>query len=112
MINIHDCMRIFQAKDCRKLNQYTTLVLQTQFKKYIFKKALRYNINSDPLYLFNTSLTPFLRYKDIDSGLWPSSYPYILGKALNQCRINTSVTNYIIVNNYLSCYCTHLYNTI
>ena len=46
MFNIHDCMGTFHVKDCRKLNQYTTLVLQTQSQKY-FKKALWYNVNSD-----------------------------------------------------------------
>ena len=40
----------------------------------------------------------FLKYRDNDSGLWPSSYPYILGRALNQYRINTSVTIYILTN--------------
>ena len=40
---------------------------------------------------------PFLMYKDNDSDLLPSSYPCILGRALNQYRINTSVTIYIIV---------------
>ena len=35
-------------------------------------------------------------YRDNDSGLRPSSYPYILGRALNQYKINTSVTIYIL----------------
>ena len=39
---------------------------------------------------------PFLMYRDNDSGLRPSSYPYILGRSLNQYRINTSVTIYIL----------------
>ena len=39
---------------------------------------------------------PFLKYRDNDSCLRPSSYPYILGRALNQYRINTSVTIYIL----------------
>ena len=39
---------------------------------------------------------PFLKYRDNDSGLRPSSYPYILGRALNQYRINTSVTIHIL----------------
>ena len=34
-------------------------------------------------------------YRDNDSGLRPSSYPYLLGRALNQYKINTSVTIYI-----------------
>ena len=37
---------------------------------------------------------PFLMYRDNDSGLRPSSYPYILGRALNEYRINTSVPIY------------------
>ena len=40
---------------------------------------------------------PFLMYRDNDSGLRPSSYPYILGRALNQYKINTSVIIYIMV---------------
>ena len=32
---------------------------------------------------------PFLEYRDDDSGLRPSSYPYILGKDLNQYKIDT-----------------------
>ena len=39
---------------------------------------------------------PFLMYRDNDSGLRPSSYPYILGRALNEYRINTSVIIYYI----------------
>ena len=39
---------------------------------------------------------PFLKYRDNVSGLRPSSYPYILGRALNQNNINTSVIIYII----------------
>ena len=39
---------------------------------------------------------PFLMYRDNDSGLRPSSYPYILGRALNEYRINTSVTIYLL----------------
>ena len=35
-------------------------------------------------------------YRDNDSGLRPSSYPYILGRALNEYRIKTSVTIYIV----------------
>ena len=35
-------------------------------------------------------------YRDNDSGLRPSSYPYILGRALNQYKINTSVIIYIL----------------
>ena len=35
---------------------------------------------------------PFLEYRDNDSGLRPSSYPYMLGRALIQDRIDTSVT--------------------
>ena len=38
---------------------------------------------------------PFLEYRDKDSGLRPSSYPYILGRALHQYKINTSVTIYL-----------------
>ena len=41
---------------------------------------------------------PFLMYRDNDSGLRPSSYPYILGMALNEYRINTSVIIYYINN--------------
>ena len=41
---------------------------------------------------------PFLIYRDNDSGLRPSSYPYILGRALNEYRINTSVIIYYINN--------------
>ena len=41
---------------------------------------------------------PFQMYRDNDSGLWPSSYPYILGRTLNEYRLNTSVTIYIIDN--------------
>ena len=29
--------------------------------------------------------------RDKDSGLWPSSYTYILGRALNEYQINSSV---------------------
>ena len=54
-------------------------------------------INSEPRYLFYTHLMLFLMYRDNDSGLRPSSYPYILGRALNQYRINTSVTIYILI---------------
>ena len=39
---------------------------------------------------------PFLMYRDNDSGLRPSSYPYILGRALNQYKINTAVIIYIL----------------
>ena len=35
-------------------------------------------------------------YRDNDLGLQPKSYPYILGRALNQYKINTSVTIYIL----------------
>ena len=35
-------------------------------------------------------------YRDNDSGLRPSSYPYILGRALNEYRIKTSVTIFIL----------------
>ena len=38
---------------------------------------------------------PLLMYRDNDSGIRPSFFPYILGRALNQYRINTSVTIYI-----------------
>ena len=41
---------------------------------------------------------PFLMYRDNDSGLRPSSYPYILGRALNQYKINTAVIIYILVD--------------
>ena len=40
---------------------------------------------------------PFLKYRDNDSGLRPTSYPYILGRELNEYRINNSVTIYLIV---------------
>ena len=33
-------------------------------------------------------------YGDNDLGLWPSSYPYILRRALNEYEINTSVISY------------------
>ena len=36
-------------------------------------------------------------YRDNDSGLRPSSYPYILGRALNEYRISTSVTIYYVL---------------
>ena len=35
-------------------------------------------------------------YRDNDSGLWPSSYPYVIGRALNEYRINSSVTIYYL----------------
>ena len=62
--------------------------------------ALWSKINNDPRYLFYTHLMPFLMYRDNDSGLWPSSYPYILGRALNEYRINTSVTIYLLETGY------------
>ena len=39
-------------------------------------------------------------YRDNDSGLRPSSYPYILGRALNEYRINTSVIIYLLNNTW------------
>ena len=41
---------------------------------------------------------PFLMYRDNDPGLRPSSYPYILGKALNEYKINTSAIIYIVTS--------------
>ena len=41
---------------------------------------------------------PFLEYRDNDSGLRPSSYPYMLGRALIQDIIDTSVTIYTLVH--------------
>ena len=35
---------------------------------------------------------PFLMYRDNDLGLWPSSYPYILGRALNHYKIKPAVS--------------------
>ena len=61
-----------------------------------FLPVLWSKINSEPRYLFYTHLMPFLMYRDNDSGLRPSSYPYILGRALNEYRINTLVIIYII----------------
>ena len=40
---------------------------------------------------------PFLMYRDNDSGLVLSSYPYILGRALNENKINTSVIIYTLL---------------
>ena len=39
---------------------------------------------------------PFLMYRNNDLGLQSSSYPCILGSALNEYRINTSVIIYYI----------------
>ena len=39
---------------------------------------------------------PFLIYRDNDSGLRPSSYPYILGRALNHYKIKPTVSICII----------------
>ena len=47
-----------------------------------------YIVNSDQSCLFYSYLMPFLIYKDNDSGLRPSYYPYILGWALNEYKIN------------------------
>ena len=58
--------------------------------------ALWSKIIKEPWYLFYTHLMPFLMYRNNDSGLRPSSYPYILGRALNEYRINTSVTIYLL----------------
>ena len=35
---------------------------------------------------------PFLGYRDNDLGLRPSSYPYILGRALNHYKIKPAVS--------------------
>ena len=39
---------------------------------------------------------PFLEYRDNDSGLQPSSYPYILGRELNLYKIKPAVSICII----------------
>ena len=49
---------------------------------------------------------PFLMYRDNDSGLRPSSYPYILGRALNQYKINTAVIIYILDTSIMWLYST------
>ena len=36
-------------------------------------------------------------YRDNDSGLWPSSYPYILGRALNHYKIKPAVSICILM---------------
>ena len=41
---------------------------------------------------------PFLKYRDNDSGLRPSSYPYILGRALNHYKIKPAVSICILDN--------------
>ena len=38
----------------------------------------------------------YLMYMDNDLGLWPSSYPYILGRSLSKYKINTSVISYSV----------------
>ena len=40
---------------------------------------------------------PFLEYRDNDSGLRPSSYPYMLGKGIKQVTIDTLVTICILM---------------
>ena len=44
---------------------------------------------------------PFLEYRDNDSGLRPSSYPYILGRALNHYKIKPTVSICILIYNGL-----------
>ena len=39
---------------------------------------------------------PFLPYRDNDLGLWPSSYPYILGRALKHYKVKPAVSICII----------------
>ena len=51
--------------------------------------------------IFYTDLMPFLMYRNNDLVLRPSSYPYIFGMALNQYKINTSLTIYIFLPNPL-----------
>ena len=41
---------------------------------------------------------PFLKYRDNDLGLRPSSYPYILERALNHYKIKPAVSICIIIN--------------
>ena len=41
---------------------------------------------------------PFPKYRDNDSGLWPSSYPYILRRAFNHYKIKPEVS--ICILNY------------
>ena len=43
---------------------------------------------------------PFLKYRDNDSGLRPSSYPYILGRALNHYKIKPAVSICIVKHSY------------
>ena len=49
---------------------------------------LRSNINNKPWYLFYTHLMPFIMYRDNYSDFWSSFYPYTLGRALNEYKIN------------------------
>ena len=46
---------------------------------------------------------PFLMYRDNDSGLQPSSYPYILRRALNLYKIKPTVSLCIIRTQQTSC---------
>ena len=64
----------------------------------IFKiRALVSSVNSDPRYIFFTDLILFLKYWDSYSNLWPSSYAYILRRALNQYRIK-NLSQYLLIN--------------
>ena len=63
---------------------------------YLWSKRFQNHLISEPQYLFYTHLMPFLMFRDNDSGLRPSAYPYILERALNEYIINTSVTIYYL----------------
>ena len=62
-------------------------------------KEIYRTLEVQPIHLTHVQVRSLTRNRLVGRvylGLWPSSYPYILERALNEYRINTSVIIYLL----------------